>query len=528
MAGETMNGPAGLSPFTGEIRMLIDGELVEAASGLRFSNVNPATEAVLGEVADAGTEDMSRAIGAARRAFDDTDWASNARLRQRCLRQLQEAFEAEREELRAELVAEAGIPVRLTYGYQLDLPLRDCFEWPARMIDEFSWGRRLPDSHSSLSSGPGAGPSSRRLVWKEPMGVVGSIIPGNAPVEITVNKLAQVLATGNTTVIKPAPDTPWNATRLGRMIAERTDVPPGVVSIVTSADHQVGEHLTLDPRVDAISFTGSTATGQRIMVNGAASFKRLFLELGGKSAMVVLDDVDDLHSVLANAATVCSHSGQGCGLQTRILVPLSRYKEAVKILEQVFSNIPYGDPADAAVIQGPQISELQRTRVLGHIHQAVAQGARLLIGGGIPVRFPKGYYVEPTLFADVENSMDLAQEEVFGPVAAVIPFEDDAHALKIANDSKYGLGGGIFSVSEERALQFARGLRTGTISINGGVRYGADAPFGGYKHSGIGRQNGLEGFEQYLETKTVAIGGEIGGSPPDQGADSGRAGERSP
>jgi aldehyde dehydrogenase (NAD+) len=506
-AGEAMSGGcAGLSPFTGEIRMLIDGELVDAVSGLRFRNVNPATETVLGEVADAGTEDMSRAIGAARRAFDNTDWASNGRLRQRCLRQLQEAFEAEREELRAELVAEAGTPVQLTYGYQLDLPLRDCFEWPARMIDEFSWTRRLPDSHSSLGSVPGSGTRSRRLVWKEPIGVVGSIIPANAPVEITVNKLAQVLATGNTTVIKPAPDTPWNATRLGRMIAERTDIPPGVVSIVTSSDHQVGEYLTLDPRVDAISFTGSTATGQRIMVNGAATFKRLFLELGGKSAMVVLDDVDDLPSVLANASAICSHSGQGCGLQTRILVPLSRYAEAVEILAEIFSNIAYGDPTDAAVIQGPQISELQRTRVLGHIRRAVAQGARLLVGGRIPPHFSKGYYVEPTLFADVENSMDLAQEEIFGPVAAVIPFEDDAHALKIANDSRYGLGGGIFSASEDRALRFARGLQTGTISINGGVRYGADAPFGGYKHSGIGRQNGLEGFEQYLETKTVAIG----------------------
>jgi aldehyde dehydrogenase (NAD+) len=192
-------------------------------------------------------------------------------------------------------------------------------------------------------------------------------------------------------------------------------------------------------------------------------------------------------------------------MQTRILVPHSRYAEAAKILTEIFSSIAYGDPADAAVIQGPQISELQRARVLGHIHRARAQGARLLVGGGIPAQFSKGYYVEPTLFVDVENSMELAQEEVFGPVAAVIPFEDDAHALKIANDSRYGLGGGIFSANEDRALRFARGLRTGTVSINGGVRYGADAPFGGYKHSGIGRQNGLEGFEQYLETKTVAV-----------------------
>jgi aldehyde dehydrogenase (NAD+) len=486
-----------LASFTGEVRMLINGELVEALSGKQFNNVNPATEAVLGQAADAGAEDMSRAIGAARKAFDETDWARNGKLRQHCLEQLQVAFEAEREEIRAELVAEVGTPVQFTYGFQLDLPLVDSFTWPAKMIDNFPWERELAEY--------GGGPRRRRVVWKEPIGVIGSIIPGNAPVEITINKLAQILATGNTTVIKPSPDTPWNATRLGRMIVERTDIPPGVVNVVTSSDHVVGESLTLDPRVDAISFTGSTAVGERIMAQGSATFKRLFLELGGKSAMVVLDDVEDLKAVLARASAVCNHAGQGCGLQARILVPRSRYSEAVSILGNVFSGVAYGDPTDPVNIQGPLVSALQRNRVLGHINQAVKQGARLVVGGGTPTKLSKGYYVEPTLFVDVDNSMDLAQHEVFGPVAAVIPFDDDADALKIANDTKYGLGGGVYAASQERALRFARGLRTGTVSINGALRYGADAPFGGYKHSGIGRQNGIEGFEQYLETKTIAI-----------------------
>jgi aldehyde dehydrogenase (NAD+) len=495
-----MTDGSGLVSFTGEKRMLIDGQLVDAASGQVFDNVNPATEEVLGQVADAGAEDMDRAIAAARRAFDETDWATNRSLRKRCLEQLQEAFEAEREEIRAELVAEVGAPLMTTYGAQLDVPLQDAFLWPAKMIDEFPWERDLPNSSTF-------GINSRRQVWKEPLGVVGSIIPWNFPVEIITNKLAQVLATGNTTIIKPAPDTPWNATRLGRMIIERTDIPAGVVNVVTSSDHLVGERLTLDPRVDAISFTGSTATGKRIMEKGAATLKRVFLELGGKSAMVVLDDVADLTAVLPSAAAVCMHGGQGCALQSRVLLPRSRYEEGLAILENVFRNIPYGDPRDAANLQGPQISALQRERVLGHINRAVEQGARLVVGGGRPAHLEKGWYVEPTLFADVDNSMDIAQNEVFGPVLAVIPFDDDADALRIANESAYGLSGGVFSASEARGLDFAHKVRTGSIGVNGGMWYGADSPYGGYKNSGIGRQNGIEGFEQYLETKAVAISG---------------------
>ena len=495
----TNESQPGLAPFTGEVRMLIEGELVEAASGRRFDNLNPATEEVLGQVADAAAEDMQRAIASSRRAFDETDWATNHSLRKRCLEQLQEAFEAEREQVRAELVAEVGTPVQVTYGAQLDIPLQDAFLWPAKMIEEFGWERDLPDAAPF-------GMPSHRQVWKEPLGVVGAIIPWNFPVEILTNKLGQILATGNTTVVKPAPDTPWNATRLGRMITERTDIPPGVVNIVTSSDHLVGELLTLDTRVDAISFTGSTATGKRIMARGADTLKRVFLELGGKSAMVVLDDVQDLATILPMAGAACMHAGQGCALQTRVLLPRARYEEGLAILEAVFNNIPYGDPTDPANFMGPVISALQRDRVLAHIDRAVSQGARLVVGGGRPAHLPTGYYVEPTLFADVDNSMDIAQQEVFGPVLAVIAHDGDDDAIRIANDSQYGLSGGVFSASNERGLAFARRVRTGSISVNGGMWYGADSPYGGYKNSGIGRQNGLEGFEQYLETKAVAWG----------------------
>jgi aldehyde dehydrogenase (NAD+) len=303
-------------------------------------------------------------------------------------------------------------------------------------------------------------------------------------------------------VLKPAPDTPWNATRLGRLIAEKTDIPAGVVNVVTSSDHLVGEELTLDPRVDMISFTGSTATGKRIMERGAATLKRVFLELGGKSAMVVCDDADFTRTLPA-AGAVCMHAGQGCALQSRVLLPRSRYAEGVEILTQVMSSIPYGDPRDPSVLSGPLISALQRDRVQAHLDRAVAQGARLVVGGARPAHLPKGYYIQPTLFADVDSSMAIAQEEVFGPVLTAITHEDDADAVRIANDSRYGLSGGVFSASPERAMAIANRVRTGSIGVNGGLWYGADAPYGGYKTSGLGRQNGIEGFEQYTETKVV-------------------------
>jgi aldehyde dehydrogenase (NAD+) len=484
--------------FTGEIRMLIDGELVEAADGTRFDNVNPATEEVLGQVADAGRADMQRAIEAARRAFDETDWATNHALRKRCLEQLQEALEGEREELREELIDEVGTPRLLTYAAQLDGPLEDALRWPAKMIEEFPWERVLPD-------GTAFGMSSRRAVIKEPMGVVGAIVPWNYPVEVTLNKVGQILATGNTMILKPAPDTPWNATRLGRLVAEKTDIPAGVFNVVTSSDHLVGEELTLSPLVDQISFTGSTVVGKRIMEKGAATLKRVFLELGGKSAMIVCDDAD-FPTIVPAGSMVCMHGGQGCAMQTRMLLPRSRYDEGVELLTAAMAAVPYGDPQDPGVFMGPLVSAKQRDRVLGYIAAGEDEGARLAFGGGKPAHLPKGYYVEPTLFVDVDNSMTIAQEEIFGPVLCVIAYDDDDDAVRIANDSGYGLSGGVFSADEDRATAIARRIRTGSIGVNGGLWYGADSPYGGYKASGVGRQNGLEGFEQYLETKAIAWG----------------------
>ena len=481
----------------GEPRMLIDGRLVEAESGRSFANVNPATEDVIGEVTDAAAPDMERAIAAARRAFDQTTWSTDHALRRHCLEQLHTGLAAAREELRAALVAESGSPVALTYIIQIDKP-----------IDDLGWWAQLAGAYayeSELGESTFLGSRHRRVLRREPLGVVGAITPWNYPLYLNLAKLAPALASGNTVVLKPAPDTPWSATLIGRIIAETTDIPAGVVNIVTSSDHQVGEVLTGDPRVDMISFTGSTVTGRRVMARAAQTVKKVFLELGGKSANIVLDDADLAATLSAAPLSVCTHGGQGCAMTTRLLLPRSRYAEGVEILGEGFAHVPYGDPTDPGILQGPQISERQRQRVLGYIDKGRAEGATLACGGGRPTHLSRGYFVEPTLFVDVDPHSTIAREEIFGPVLAVIPFEDDDDAVRVANDSMYGLSGAVTSASQERALAVARRLRTGTVAVNGGMWLGVDAPFGGYKQSGVGRENGVLGFEEYLEVKTLAL-----------------------
>ncbi|BBX42057.1 aldehyde dehydrogenase family protein [Mycobacterium simiae] len=481
-----------------ESRMLIDGKLVESETGRQFENINPATEETLGVTADGTRADLERAIAAARHAFDNTTWSRDGEARAASLRQLQAALEAEREELRSELVAEVGCPVLSTYGPQLDVPLREALTWPADMISEFAWKRSLPDKDAF-----GMGNLTTREVWKEPIGVVGVITPWNFPFEIILNKIGPILAMGNTCVLKPAPDTPWNATRIGRIIAEHTDIPPGVINIVPSADHLVGEVISTSPLVDMVAFTGSTATGRRIMAAAAETVKPTFLELGGKSVYLVLDEEKDIGGAVGGSAFICMHAGQGCAMPTRLLVPNSRYEEAVEIVKTAMENTKYGDPTDPSVLQGPLVSKKQHDRVLGYIEKGKQEGARLVTGGRVPKHLPKGYYVEPTVFANVDNKMTIAQEEIFGPVLSVIGFDGDDDAVRIANESIYGLSGVVFASDLDRAKAVARRIRTGTLGINGGLWYGADAPFGGYKQSGVGRQCGIEGLEIFTETKTV-------------------------
>jgi aldehyde dehydrogenase (NAD+) len=481
-----------------ETRMLVDGKLVDAESGRTFENVDPATEEVIGHVADGSSADIQRAIASARRAFDETDWSTNHAFRKHCLQQLQDGLEALRHELTEQVIQEAGAPRMLAEGGpQVSLPLAHAITWPIEEIDRFAWETTLPDIVDERS-GP-----TRRMVRKVPVGVVGAITPWNFPFEVSIVKVAQALATGNTVVLKPAPDTPYHATLIAKVIAESTDIPAGVINVVTSSDHLVGEELTLSPLVDCISFTGSTAVGKRIMEKGAATMKRLFLELGGKSAAIILDDAD-LPSAAMVGFAVCAHSGQGCAIPTRMLLPRSRYDEGVELVLGYLANAPYGDPQDPGNMMGPLISAKQRERVLGHIARGVDEGATLALGGGRPAHLPTGFFVEPTVFTDVDNSMSIAQQEIFGPVLSVIAYDDDDDAVRIANDSTYGLSGMVTSGSLDRAMAVARRIRTGTVGVNGGSYYSPDVPFGGFKDSGVGRQNGLAGFEQYLEVQSLA------------------------
>jgi aldehyde dehydrogenase (NAD+) len=483
-----------------EARMLIDGDLVESSTGQTFENISPATGKVLGVTHAAVPVDMERAIAAARRAFDDTEWSTDFTLRKRCLMQLQEALESEQEYLRDELVAEAGAPVMTTHMAQLDWTLTDGLCSAVEQMDTFAWER-------TLDGGGLGGEGTHRAVWKEAVGVVGAIAPWNFPFEIAANKLAQALATGNTVVLKPDPNTPWTATRIGRLIVENTDIPRGVVNVVPTPDNSVAQLMVTDPRVDLISFTGSTAVGKLIAANSANTLKRVFLELGGKSAAVMLEDAD-VEAVIPNMAAVCMHAGQGCGITTRLVAPRGRMDEVLERLIELFTMIRPADPALPDTLIGPVINRRQQERILGYIERARTAGAEIAVGGGVPDDLPEelagGTFVQPTIVTGVDNSAEIAREEVFGPVLVVLPYSDEDEALRIANDSEYGLAGSVFSGSRERGLAFARRVRAGAMSVNGGIYYGGDAPFGGYKASGLGRQNGIEGFESYLETKTVA------------------------
>lgn len=482
-----------------EKRMLVDGELILASSGAEFENLSPASGLVLGTTAAAGPEDMDAAIGAARRTFDESDWSTNRALRRRGLDQLQGALEAEKEELREELIAEVGCPVMTTQNAQLDWPLADALRYPARLIDEFEWER-------NLDVGGLFGERNVRTVVKEPVGVVAAITPSNFPIEVILNKLGPALAAGNTVVLKPDPNTPWNATRIGRLIAECTDIPAGVVNVVPTPSNEVAGLLGTDPRVDMVSFTGSTAVGRHLMRVGADTMKRCFLELGGKSAMIVLDDAKPAH-IIPGAIGACVHAGQACAANTRILVHRSLFDEAVAGVTMAFRGVLVGDPALPTTLVGPVISAAQKQRVLGAIDRARRDGAEIAVGGeafaGLPEHLAAGHFVAPTVVVGADPRSAIAQEEVFGPVVVMIPFDDDDEAVRLANDSAFGLAGAVLSASSERAMGIARRIRTGVIGVNGGMYYGADAPFGGYKNSGVGRQCGIEGFAQYTETKTI-------------------------
>lgn len=477
-----------------EDRLLIDGLLVAAEGGATYDTISPSTEEVLGTAADATLADADRAVAAARRAFDTTDWSTNVELRRRCLRQLHEALVDNVELLRAIVVAEVGAPVSITDGPQLTGPI-GVVRWYGELLDTYQFSEDLGIAEAF-------GSKHHRWVEKEAAGVVSAIAAYNYPIQLALAKLAPALAAGCTVVLKGAPDTPWATLALGKLIAESTDIPAGVVNVLSTSDNAVAARLTTHPDVDVVSFTGSTPVGKQIMAAASDTVKRVFLELGGKSALVMLDDGDPTMAAAFCSFAAISHSGQGCAITSRLVVPRERYDEIVELCKGFLSSIVYGDPADPATQMGPLISAKQREKVAGYVERAVADGATIATGGKIPDR--PGFFYEPTLLVNVDENSAVAQEELFGPVLVVLPHDGDEDALRIANNSVFGLSGAVLSGDHERAVAFARKVRAGTMSVNGGIYYGPDAPFGGYKQSGFGREMGAAGLDEFLERKTLA------------------------
>ena len=481
-----------------EALLYIDGKLRPAAGNRCYDNVCPWTGEVIGKAPDASAADVDEAIVAARRAFDQTDWSRNHDARFALMRKYRDLLFANRDTLVQIARLEAGASIGAAYRAQVDRALSGmddllgCF--PAVTWEE-ERGRRNE-----------MGFDTDRIVVHEPLGLVGAISPWNVPLYVNVGKVVPALLAGCTVVLKPAPDTPVMSAYMGELAAQ-AGFPAGVLNVITSADPvMAGETLVTDPRVDVISFTGSTAVGKRIMEKGAATLKRVFLELGGKSANVILDDAPDF-AMSVMQSMVIFHAGQGCAICTRLLVPRSRYEEAVKALEMAYAGFAtkWGDFDDPTQVMGPVISARQRDRVMEYIELGKKEGARLLAGGKVRTDKGGGFFIEPTCFVDVRNDMRIAQEEIFGPVLVVIPYENDDDAVRLANESDYGLGGSVIGGDRARAMALARRIRAGAISVNGGLSITGDLPFGGFKCSGFGREWGHEGIEEFLDSKVIAI-----------------------
>jgi aldehyde dehydrogenase (NAD+) len=485
-----------ISTILPEAKLYVDGVLRRAAGAKTFDDIGPWTGEVIGVAADASAADVNEAIAAARRAFDTTDWSTNHAKRFELVKRLYGLFVANRDRLVDIVRHEAGAAMVAVNSAQVNLAL-DSWKDLLDLFPQIEWEKDRGTKETY-------GFTTHRKIVREAMGVVGAITPWNFPIYVNTEKVVSALLAGCTVILKPASDTPSAGTIFGELAAE-AGFPPGVLNVITGSDPAMaGEMLVVDPRVDLITFTGSTAVGKRIMRQGAETMTRVFLELGGKSVSIILDDAPDFAKNVAQSILVF-HAGQGCAVQSRLLVPRSRYAEAVEILRKAYDGFAdkWGHFEDPACPMGPVVSKKQMERVKGYIDLGIQEGATLLAGGNLRPDKGKGWFIEPTCFVDVTNDMRIAQEEIFGPVLVVIPFEDDEDAIRIANDSIYGLSGGVTSGGLERAMGVARRIRTGTISVNGGAPINGDLPFGGYKHSGIGRAWGIEGIEEYLETKTI-------------------------
>jgi acyl-CoA reductase-like NAD-dependent aldehyde dehydrogenase len=467
-------------------RLYIGGEWVEPAGEGTIEVLNPSTEEVLGRVPEGTPEDAARAVAAAREAFDG--WAATAPHERAALLGAIGARLAERgDEVAALISTEMGMPIRLSRTIQVGLPTTTLSSMP-QLVEEVRWEETVGNS----------------LVVLEPVGVVGAITPWNYPLHQIVNKVAPALAAGCTIVVKPSEVVPLNAFVLADL-AEEVGLPGGVFNLVSGTGPVVGEAIVTDPGVDMVSFTGSTRAGRRVSELAAQSVKPVALELGGKSPNVILDDADMERAVADGVGKCFLNSGQTCSALTRMLVPRERMAEAERIAAAVAAKFAVGDPFEDGVRLGPLVSAAQRERVLGYIERGQEEGAKLVTGGAeAPEGRERGYFVSPTVFSEVDPDMTIAQEEIFGPVLAIMPYDGEEDAVRIANDTIYGLAGGVWSADEERAKRVAARIRTGQVEINGGA-FNPMAPFGGYKQSGHGREAGRYGLEEFLVAKALQL-----------------------
>jgi aldehyde dehydrogenase (NAD+) len=473
---------------TDTTKLYIDGAWVPSTGTETIDVVNPSTEEVIGSVPAGTAADVDKAVAAAKAAFKTWGQTSKEE-RGKYIQAIAEGLAARSEEIAQVISDEQGMPIMFANMIQAGLPVGN-FAGYVQLLDEFPTEETVGNS----------------LVVREPVGVVGAITPWNYPLHQIVNKVAPALATGNTVVVKPSEVTPLDAFILAEVI-DSAGLPPGVFNLVTGTGPVVGEAIASHPDVDMVSFTGSTRAGKRVTELGAETVKRVHLELGGKSANVILDDAD-LNAVIPGGVTFgCFlNSGQTCSALTRMLVPRAKQDEVVAIAKATAEGITVG-PGSSDATLGPLVSDTQRDRVRGYIQKGIDEGATLVTGGvDAPEGLDKGYFVKPTIFADVTSDMTIAQEEIFGPVLVIMPYDTEDEAVEIANSTIYGLAGGVQSADLERAKAFARRLRTGQVEINGGG-FNIQAPFGGYKQSGNGRELGKYGLEEFTEIKSMQLPG---------------------
>jgi acyl-CoA reductase-like NAD-dependent aldehyde dehydrogenase len=475
--------------WDGRSDLFIDGNWVRG-SGDPLEVVSPTTEEVLATFPAASVADIDAAVRAARRAFDAGPWARlSLDERLELVRAFRGLLQEEQERAAQLMTDEMGCPITQSRAILAGLPI-DIVDAYLDVADTFPF-REVRQA-----------PTGRALVSREPVGVVAAIVPWNSPLGISVQKVVPALIAGCTVVLKPAPQTALTGFLFAELV-ERAGFPPGAVNVVP-ADREASETLVAHPGVDKVTFTGSTAAGRKIASLCGHDLRRVSLELGGKSAAIVLDDAD--LGLTAEALRMGSfrNSGQICSLKTRVLVPVQRQDELVSRLEALVASMAVGDPHSEATEIGPMVSDAQLKRVQGYIASGREQGATLVTGGGRPSGLGRGWFVEPTVFADVRPDMRVAREEIFGPVLSVLAYRDEAEAITLANDSPYGLSGAVFSSDVERGVAVASRIRTGAVEVNGSP-IGLGAPFGGFKESGIGRENGPEGLASYMELRSIGL-----------------------